>query len=160
MGGVKANEKKAVQWSFTLPSFCDAVIERLSTLPPEDITYVGFMIRDDDTGNRYLQGFLKTSRRRGIAYLVRLIGYGMWNTCSSPSTVTRILREIQTSPGFKEFGELGTVNAQGFRKDLSSFKLAAEAGLTKDQLLLLYPRVCAQYPGFVNRHIRENKKTI
>jgi hypothetical protein len=156
---MKEHERQAVQWQFTLPSFSDADIERLSTLPLEDITYVAFAIRDDDTGNHYLQGFVKTSRRRRLAYMVRLIGYGMWSTCSTSATVTRILTEIQTSPGFKEFGEVGTALTQGFRQDLASFKVAVEAGLTKDQLLVLYPGVCARFPGFVNSHLQIKQAT-
>jgi hypothetical protein len=138
---IKEYERKAVQWTFTLPSFSDADIERLLTLPPEYINYVAFAIRDDDTGNHYLQGILiKTAHRCRVAYLVRLIGYGLWSVCSSPATVTLILTEIQTSPGFKEYSKVGTALTQGFRKDLASFKIEAEAGLTKDQLLVIISR--------------------
>jgi hypothetical protein len=156
--GLKEYELKALQWSFTLPSFSDADIARLSTLPPENVVYVAYTIRDDDTGKRYLQGFIKTSRHCRVASLVCLIGYGIYSTCSTPTIVTHILTEIQTSPGFKEYGEVGTALTQGFCKDLANFKLAAEAGLTKDQLLVLYPTVCERYPGFVNSHIREIKQ--
>jgi hypothetical protein len=155
----KEYERKAVHWSFIIPSFKDDDIERLSNLPSEDITYIAFAICDDDTGNRYIQGFIKMPRRCRVAYLVRLIGHGIWSVCTTPASVIHTLTEIQTRSVFKEFGELPTVITQGFRKDLASFKLAAEAGLTKDQLLVLYPTVCARYPGFVNSHIRELKQS-
>jgi hypothetical protein len=157
--GIKEHERRAMSWAFTLPSFSDADIERLSSLPTEHISYVAFAICDDDTGNRYLQGFIKTTRRRRVTFLVYLIGNGIWSICSTYDCVTHTLTEIQMKPVFKEFGDAGTTLTQGFRKDLASFKCAAEAGVTKDQLLVLYPSVCKRYPGFVNSHIREIKQT-
>jgi hypothetical protein len=81
----------------------------------------------------------------------------MWSVCSTNDQVTNTLTEIQTKSGFQEFGDPGKVLTKGFRKDLASFKCAAEAGVTIDQLLVLYPDICKRYPGFVNSHIREIK---
>lgn len=97
------------------------------------------------------------TRRRRVAFMVRLIGYGMWSVCSKNQQITSIMTEIQTKPTFVEFGNPDMILTAGFRKDLTSFRRAVEAGVAKEHLLMLFPTVCKRYPGFANSHMREIK---
>jgi hypothetical protein len=66
---LKEYEHKAAHWAFTLPSFSSVDVQRLSSLSQETVLYVAFTICDNDTGNRYLQGFIimKMTRRFRVA---------------------------------------------------------------------------------------------
>jgi hypothetical protein len=141
--------KKATQWSFTLPSFSSEDIDRISNLPPADVLYITFAICNDDTGNCFLQGFVKTAHRRRVGPLVRLIGWGVFTICPTPTCVRHTIMEIQMNRSFKEFGDVAAAQFQGFRKDVIAFKTSAAAGLNIDELKTLYPNICARYPGLV-----------
>jgi len=146
---LKENEHRAKQWIFTIPSFDNGTIKRLSNLPAKDVRYCAFAIVIDDTGNRCIEGFVKAVVRRRVASLVRLIGYGFYNVCSTEALMNTLI-ELKQSPSFSEFGDTSSAKTQGSRKDLASFKLAVDAGVTADQLSVIYPQICSLYPGFVN----------
>ena len=74
MSESKDYHRKASQWAFTLPSFSTNDIVHLSALISSEILSVAFAICDDDTGNCYVQGFVKTSKRLCVGGLVRPMG--------------------------------------------------------------------------------------
>ena len=95
--------RKALQWGFTMASFDDATIDRLSRLPREEVVYMTFAICDDDTGNQYLQGFVKTVRCLHVCRLTRLIGPVCFSILTH-SNISNILAEIRLN-SYSEFGD-------------------------------------------------------
>lgn len=92
---------KASQWSLTLPSFTNHDIDNLSNLITHaDVRYVTFTICEDDTGNRYLHGLIKTVRRCRIGILRNLVGPAIFSISDRPSDT---LLDIQMN-AFQEFG--------------------------------------------------------
>lgn len=156
----KLYRPKATQWSFTLPSFSSEDIDRISSLPSTDVLYITFAIRDDDTGRSFLQGFVKTTRRCRVNLLVRLIGWGIFTICPTPTCVRQIMMDIQMNRSFKEFGDVAAAQFQGFRKDVIAFKTSAAAGLNIDELKTLYPNICARYPGLVLKCITPSQLSV
>ena len=73
---VKDYRRKASQWSFTYPAFTVDAVDRISKLHEvsEDVLYMTFSILEDDNTGRYLEGFVKMSRRCRVGPLRRLIG--------------------------------------------------------------------------------------
>lgn len=145
--------KKASQWLFTIPSFNTATIDHLSKLPPKDVTYITFAISNDDTGNRHLLGFVKTSHRCRISMLIKLMGYAIFSVVPTYNDVKKLLVEIQMKPGFLEFGNSSFSNHSGYRSDIFSFKEAAKAGLSADQLKKKHPNIFVNYPALVYSYL-------
>ena len=111
--------RKASQWGFTMSTYDTAVVDHLANLPPEDVLYVTYATLDDDTGNRYLQGYIKTLRRLTICKIKDLIGPAIF---SIVTRVLDILVEIQLQSSYSEFGDPRTARLSGFRNDLIAFK--------------------------------------
>ena len=153
---LKANEGRAKQWTFTIPSFDNDTINRLSTLPP-NVTYCAFAIMEDDTGNPFIEGYIKMNSRCRVSALIRLVGYGFFDTCSIHTDVPEILLELKASKSFLEFGNKKEIQTQGTRKDLESFKEAVEANLTKKQLEVLYPEIFIRFPCYAHRLLSQTQ---
>jgi hypothetical protein len=141
------NKGRARQWSFTIPLFNDETLHRLHSLQAKVLYYV-FATCEDDTGNSFIEGYINMNSRGRTPTLIRLIGYGFFEVCSTPADVDNVLLELKINPSSKEFGKRPPV--QGCRKDLIAFKAAVDAGLTLEQLGVLHPRICSSYPMFVN----------
>ena len=149
----KSNESRGRQWLFVIPTPNDEalnnLLNRLVNLPQEEVLYWAFSTIHDDTGSTYVEGFIKINYRVRVAFLVRLIGYGFFDVCST-SGARNVLLKIKTNSSFQEFGNTQEIVCQGSRNDLANFKVAMDAGLTLEQLGALYPQICSRYPNFVN----------
>ena len=55
---LKLNRGQGVGFTMSIP----LDVNYLSRLPPEDVLHIIFAVCDDDTGNRYLKGLVKTTR--------------------------------------------------------------------------------------------------
>ena len=121
--------RKAKQWSFTYHRFDTMVINRLSRLPPAHIKYITFAVFDNDTGNRYLQGFIKVFRRVRVDLLRTLIGPALFGI-ASPSD---ILVEIRTQHTFHEFGDI-PLQHRAFCDEIDGFKRNVGLGVSTDEL--------------------------
>jgi hypothetical protein len=148
---------KATQWAFTLPAFKSKNIICLSTLPAEEILYITFAVVDDDTGNRYLQGFIKTVNRCRVGKLITLMGYTFYSTVGTSGAVTDLLAEIQLNDEVFEFGDSTVCNRQGRRNDIAMFKHSVDSGIFSIALLKdLHSKICENYPGLVHDYIKKN----
>jgi len=159
MSESKDYRRKASQWAFTLPSFSANDIVRLSLLISSEILYVAFAICDDDTGNRYIQGFVKTSKRLRIGALVRLMGHAIFSIVGSSGALTDLLTEIQLNKNESfEFGDVTACNRQGQRNDISMFKHTVKTGtFSMDMLKVLFPNICANYPNLVHTYLNKQR---
>ena len=145
--------RKASQWGFTMSSYDSVVIDHLSNLPPEDVLYITFASLQDDTGNRFLQGYVKTSRRFHVGKLKDLIGPAVF------STITRVLDtlvEIQLQASYSEFGDPRTARVSGYCTDLIDFKNAIKHRVhSVNSLKKRHPRLFDDYPRLAEKYIRE-----
>jgi hypothetical protein len=149
----KDSRHQASQWGFTMSSYDLDVIDRLSNLPPEDVLYVTFASLEDDTGNRYLQGYIKTSRRFRVKKLRELIGPAIFSTITC---VLDILVEIQLQSSYSEFGNPKTARLSGYRNDLIAFKNGIKHRvLPPEHLKIRHPRIFDDYPRLAAKYIRE-----
>ena len=67
------------------------------------------------------------------------------------ASMKKILIELKVKTSFRELGKY--TNSFGARSDLGAFEEAVKAGLTNEQLLVLFPVICTRYPGYVNNHL-------
>jgi len=158
MSESKDYHRKASQWAFTLPSFSTNDIVRLSALISSEILSVAFAICDDDTGNRYVQGFVKTSKRLCVGGLVRPMGCAIFSIVSSSGALTDLLTEIQLNKNqeFFEFGNATACNRQGQRNDIAMFKHSVNSGtFSMDTLKALFPKIFENFPNLVYTYIKK-----
>jgi hypothetical protein len=145
---------KASQWSFTIPSFNSTTIDRLSSLLSDDLVlYVTFAVcedGEDDTGNIYIQGLIKTSHRCRVGPLRRLTGPALFSTVTRPS---EILMNIQMKSSFQEFGKSPF---EYHSREIASLKHTIDHGTYSiDYLMATYPYVCTRHIGLVLKYIHE-----
>jgi hypothetical protein len=149
----QCTRRKASQWGFTMASYDSAVIDHLSNLPPEDVLYITFASLQDDTGNRFLQGYVKTSRRLRVNGLKDLIGPAVFSVITC---VLDTLVEIQLQASYSEFGDPRTARLSGYRTDLIDFKNAIKHRVHPvDELKTRHPRLFEDYPRLAEKYIRE-----
>ena len=159
---LKAHEGRAKQWTFTIHSFGNETIKCLSTLVDKEIAphpsvitvkvvYCAFAVKKDDNGKQFIEGYIKMNSRCRVASLVRLVGYGFFDTCGIHANVQEIVQRLKTNKSFLEFGNAEEIQTKGARKDLERFKEGVEANLTKEQLEALYPKIFLRFPVFANR---------
>ena len=145
--------KKALQWGFTMSSFDDAVVDRLSNLPPE-VLYVTFAICDDDAGSQYLQGFVKTTRRSRVSRLRSLIGPACFSILKTQRNVADLLVEIRLN-SYSEFGDTWVLDNWVLHRRggaLDMFKRDVVAGMATDKLFVSHADTCVKFPGLVNKY--------
>jgi hypothetical protein len=141
---------KSSQWSFTVPASSSTTIDRLSSLRSDLVVYVTFVVCDDDTGNRYIQGLVKTSRSCRTGPLKKLIGNAVFTTVTRPS---EILMDIHMKPSFQEFGKSPFENRA---REIASFKHTVDHGIYSiDYLMETYPYVCTRHIGLVLKYIHD-----
>ena len=151
------NRPKSTQWSFTVPaSLTNRIVARLSTLSSDTILYLTFADVDDDTNNRYVQGFIKTSKRCRVSELRGLVGPTIFTIMSTLSDVNDVLTEILLNREVFEFGDVLACNRQGHRKDITMFKRSVDSGVSSIELLKeLHPKICENYPGLVQSYTKK-----
>ena len=79
----KDTRGKAKQWSVVIPKVNEEQMEKLSKLSREEFPFVTFAVCVDDVGNRFIQGFIKSSRRRRLGPIRTLIGPSIITMCPS-----------------------------------------------------------------------------
>ena len=149
-------KRTSLHWFFTFPWFLQDDIARISNLVlehAETIAYLTFAISDDDTGNHFLQGFVRLTHRRTVRTLVNLVGSGIFTVCPTPTSARQAGMDIQMNHHFEEFGDPTTLQYPGIRDDIAGFKKAAAAGSGIAELMTSYPEICSRYPGFVLKAI-------
>ena len=85
---------------------------------------------------------------------MRLLGNGFFKTCATPANVKKILIELKGNPSLCELGKYA--NNSGSRNDLATFEQVVKSGVTNEQLLVLFPKICSRYLGFANNHLRKS----
>jgi len=140
---------KAAQWCFTLST--SGELERLAGLEANEVVCCGTHATcEDDTGNRYVQGYVKFKRRLRLPTVRRLIGNGIYTSCLRAND---ILMDIQLSSGFEEFGK--DVRSEKFRQQLSDFKQLIDRGVTVHTLMRQFPETCIRNPHAVIKHVEK-----
>lgn len=158
MSIVLKDGNKCSQWSYVFSkSFVNhETVKHLSALPRADVLYNVFATREDNTGNPYIEGFIKLTRRHRVAFLKKLIGPVIFNVVYD---VPRFLLELNLncSDDVKEFGDPSSTKFNCFRNDIPLFK--KEAGRTPlDRLSKTFPHFFAKYPELVIPFIEKKKK--
>jgi hypothetical protein len=148
--------RKGRQWSFTIPSFTMTTINRLSNLNPDEFNYIAFAILDDDTGNQYIEGYIKIPTRCREGTVRKLIGASFLRTCKKVCTA---LAEIHLNKSLVEFGVLNDQTKQ-FRDELVSFKDAVQLGYNREKLLEISPRLHAEFPLPVVKYLNKNPTPV
>jgi hypothetical protein len=84
-----------------------------------DVCYVAFTISVDDTGSRYLQGFVKTVNPCNMETLMTF-GPGIYTPCleSKSPILTEILMDLEVH----EFGKLKARNLEKHKREIMLFK--------------------------------------
>ena len=113
--------------------------------------YCGYVTSKDRTGNKFIEGYIKLNNRHRVPELVRLIGHGFFKTCRTQTVVKKILIELRANLSFRELGKYK--NSFGARNDLVAFEKAVDAGVTNEQLLVLFPKVCTMFSSYVNNYL-------
>ena len=146
------NKGRARQWHFVIPltPLNSSTKKNLSTLPL-NAAYCAYVTSKDRTGNKFIEGYIKLISRHRVSQLVFLLGNGFFRTCGTQADVKKILIELKANPAFHELGKYE--NSSGSRSDLAAFKQAVEAGVTNEQLKVLFPSVCTRYRGYVNNYL-------
>ena len=146
-----------MQWAFTLTAFTNKDIVRLSMLSSEEILYITFAVIADDTGNQYLQGYIKTSSRFRVGKLVKLMGFTIYSIVSTSGAVTNLLTEIQLNQEVFEFRDPMVCNRAGQRNDIAMFKRSVDSGAFSFNLLkVIHSKICENHPGLVHSYIQKN----
>jgi len=149
---MKPKSSRASQWSFAFPSHSTESVERLQKLPEDKVVYSVFAVRKDDTGRSFLQGFIKFTWRVRVSALTRLIGYQIFSTCPTNTSIKDAISEIKMWT-FWEAGDANWTSQQDIRNDLIAFKEAADAGAPLETLESLHPKIFEKFPGFVQSHV-------
>ena len=140
--------------------FNDADHERISNLCrsyPDEILYVAFAICVDHTGNRYVEGFVKTASRCRVASLQAKFGDVFFKTVSD---IKSAIRDIHSNSHVEEQGDASAVRR--LQVSINNAMLLKEVlnkqGLEKT--LLSVPNACSDYPRLMYNHIVKNYKPI
>lgn len=143
----RIRNQKAKHWSFVIPSFNEEIKTRLSkvTLSP-NVMYCSYGICEDDTCNRYAEGYMAMKSPSRVTTLKRLVGFGYFKVCGGK--VSDLLTKLRLNKEFVEFGN--PPQNQGSRNDLEGFYKAVKADLTRDQLKKLFPSVFKRFPALVD----------
>lgn len=137
------DEKKVKGWSFTLVSFNHETLRRLHRPPDNEVEYLAYAFRHDDTGKYTVEGYVKMMRRVRVNILTSLFGNGFYKPLHLMKETNTFIRELKVLDGFQEFGKL--IITQGYRSDLSKYEDAVKAGLSEEQLRTLFPSVFSRY---------------
>lgn len=103
--------------------------------------YITFAICNDNTGNRYLRGFVKTVRRCRISAIKRIVGKAIFYTVQR---VSEILIDIHLKPSFWEFG---TAHDKSHRDAIMELKQSIDNGTVSINILM------TNHPYIVSNHI-------
>jgi hypothetical protein len=138
----KDTRRKASQWSFSFPWFTAADVDRISNLPSvaDDVQYITAAVCDDDTGKRYLQGFVKMTRRCRVGPVRTLIGPAIF---SIVVRVPDVLVDIRMNEFF-EYGDLPCQHHE-FCRELESFKRNVDSFPSLEAFGKSHPIMFTQY---------------
>ena len=129
-------EHKASRWHFVISSsFANSeTIQRLSVLPRQN--YTVFAVREDDTGNRFIEGFIRTFKRCRLSAVRKLIGPSIISVVYNvPQTIIDIHLQEETyefglAPAMKWWNFRNAILMIVFRsKGLSIFSLSIRPSL-------------------------------
>jgi len=117
--------------------------ELMSNLPRENKTanYITCATIKDDSGNYYIQGYVKTSKRIRVSTMFNIVGNMFLRTCLRPCD---IIMEIQMARSFKEVGTDPTTNK--FCKELAELKIEIDKGASIYQIMKIFPTICMRTP--------------
>ena len=146
----KSARRRASQWSFIYPLATSAFIDHISN-PPTDILCIAFAIcdNDTDTGNQFLQGFVKTRQRIRINPVRALIGPAIFLIATCPS-------EALVETWMTENSEIGdrmnlSIQLHQLCQEMSSFKRNVKEGSTN--LGQSHPTMFTKYLDLSLRYI-------
>ena len=150
----KDRRPKARQWTFTVPSFSTGLLDHLSVLiKTPSVGYITFAICEDDTGSKFLFGFIKLMNRCRSSTLTHLIGPSTLEICASAKPA---LLEIQMNSSFQEFGE--DKRSECFRSDVKAAKSMIDNGFSIDDILTSgCATVCSVNPRIVRKYMKSMK---
>lgn len=112
---------------------------------------------DDDTGSRYLEGFVKTSRRRRRGLLQNVIWPALFK---SVMDLKGALRDIHLNRNVQVQGDASALSCSDLV--IKNAKLLREL-LDRDGLektLMSFPTACSEYPRLIRNHLKENYKKV
>lgn len=126
-------------------------IKRLSNLPEKHVLYIAFSVEKDNTGNQYIEGYIKTTRRHRVSFMTKLIGPVIFDkvACVQGALLVILLR-----PSVIECGSLDGTCFGSLRNNIAQFKEDVSEYPVK-QLMVTYPRLFA-YPAVVHPYIEAN----
>lgn len=158
---LKRRSTKTTQWSFVFTVYDDDLIDRLKNALETDVLYTLFSVCRDNTGNSYLRGFVRATKRIRISGLEAIMGCrGSFTPCASMN-LSDELKEIKMHP-YWEVGNVKWLEQQGVRKDIIGFKDSVDKGVPCKSLKMLYPLIFRDYPRMVLEYTAmvKNKRNL
>lgn len=151
-------DRKSKCWSFIFTSWNDHDIDHLCNLPASfKFEYLSFGVCVDDTGNRFLQGFIQMEKRCYRSMLCHEIGENaIYDTSQCNDDILYVLVTIQLGEFPMEFGSSVNSRFGWFLSELNEFKKTVRKfGIPPEQVGRRFPRICAIHPLLVIRYIKE-----
>ena len=138
---------KHSQWSFVLTSsFTNPEnIKHLSNLHRKDVLYIVFVIDNDNCGNPYLEGFIKTTRRHRVSFIRKLVGPAIVDVVRD---VPLTLANLHLKSEVHEFGDPSTARFSTYCNELALFKSEAR-NFSMERMQTSFPRLFQRFPQIV-----------
>jgi len=124
---------KVTQWIFVKPNptleFADHVKTTFDN--NKNITYTAIAICRDDTGNPFLQGFVKTTDPIDTQTVIDAFGPMMYTPCYGDEHENPILIEILINKSVFEFGNIKSKDFKKKKKEIRSLRCDTSIAMTK-----------------------------
>jgi hypothetical protein len=112
---------------------------------------VTFSILEDDNTGRYLEGFVKKSRRCRVGPLRRLIGPAIVTIVHNPNDV---IAEIQVRSAFFQFGKIPKY-LENITQEIVSIKVVVNSGMPMEKIGRTHPNFFVNYFGLLQRYTKD-----
>jgi hypothetical protein len=119
---------EATEWVFTKPAPFQELENRIRIFWKKDsVGYITFAVCVDDTGNKYLQGFLQMTKPIKANILEEQLGPAFYTPCFSSENY--ILTEILMNRSVSELGNMKSKDLENKKQAILSFKEDANTAI-------------------------------
>lgn len=120
---------KTHQWTFMKPNLSVKFARRIERITKDNpkVSYTAMALCSDDTGRRYIQGFVQTIEPVNSENLISLFGRAIYTPCFSETDENPILTEILMDRSVRESGDTTKYKK---RQEIHSFKEDADTART------------------------------
>lgn len=138
----KDTRGKAKQWSVVIPRVNDNQISNLKNLANDEFPYVTFAICTDDTGNSFIQAYIRAASRRRSGPIKTAVGPAIVTMCPN---YTDLIMEIQMNDIFYESG-VAPPALRNLEDKIARFKADVNSHcLTVPELMRKHRDICTQH---------------